>query len=108
MNISRRTIISTVINLLALVNAIMVMIGRPVLTVSDDQISVVVNVAITVVVWAYGFWKNNSFTTAAIKADEFLDLLRHDEWIGERVDDTLYYEDDEEPEDEEDGNEKTN
>ena len=44
----------------------------------------------------YGFfWKNNSFTKEAIKADEYLDLLRNEEWFGERTDDALYYEDDE-------------
>ena len=104
MQITRRTIISTVINLLAFVNAVMVMLGKPVLNIDSGDLTVTVNAVITAVVWIYGFWKNNSFTPEAIKADEYLDLLRHDEWVGERAEEEpLYYEDDEEPEEEDEG-----
>lgn len=107
MQISKRTIISTVINLIALINTVMIMIGKPLLNITDNEVTAVVTVAFTVAAWVYGFWKNNSFTKPAIKADEYLDLLRNNEWLGESTDEALYYEDDDEPE-EEDGDEKTN
>lgn len=100
MQITKRTIASTIINLIALINAIMVMLGKPILPISDDQVGVIVSVILTICAWAYGFWKNNSFTSEAIKADEYFDLLRNNEWLGESIDEALYYEDDEEPEDE--------
>lgn len=103
MNITRRTIISTVINLLAFVNAVMVMLGKPVLNIDNGDLTIAINAIITVVVWAYGFWKNNSFTPAAIKADEYLDLLRTGEYFEDEKE-PLYYEDDEEPEEEDEGN----
>ena len=99
MQITKRTITSTIINLIALINAIMVMIGKPVLVISDSQIGVVVSVIFTICAWVYGFWKNNSFTQNAIAADEFLDLLKNNEFMDSK---DLNYEDedDEEPEDE--------
>ena len=101
MQITKRTIASTIVNLIALINAIMVMIGKPVLVISDSDIGIVVSVIFTICAWAYGFWKNNSFTKPAIEADVYLDLLRNNEWFGDSTDEALYYEDDDEPEDEE-------
>ena len=97
MQITKRTIISTVINLIALINTIMIMLGKPVLPISDDQASTFVSVILTICAWIYGFWKNNSFTPEAIKADEVLDLMRKGEWF-ETEDQAVYYEDDDDEE----------
>lgn len=91
MQITKRTVASTVINLIALLNSIMIMIGKPVLSISDNDVGVVVSVVFTICAWAYGFWKNNSFTKEAIQADEYLELLRSNETL---EDGALYYEDD--------------
>lgn len=99
MQITKRTIASTIVNLIALINAIMVMIGKPVLVISDNDIGIVVSVIFTICAWVYGFWKNNSFTKEAIQADDYLDLLRKNETL---ADGAVYYEDDDEPEDDED------
>ena len=95
MQITKRTIASTIINLIALINAIMVMIGKPVLVISDSQVGVIVSVIFTIVAWVYGFWKNNSFTPEAIKADDYLDLLRNEEM--KDAYEVYHDEDDEEP-----------
>ena len=76
MKITKRTIASTIINLIALINAVMVMLGKPILVISDNQVGVIVSVIFTIVAWAYGFWKNNSFTKNAIAADNYLADLR--------------------------------
>lgn len=97
MQITKRTIVNTVINALALINSIMVMIGKPVLNISTDEVNMLVSVVFTVVAWISGFWYNNSFTDEAIKADEYLDLLRNRDHVENKEDD-FYAEDDEEPE----------
>lgn len=76
---TRRTVISTIINVVAIINMIMVMVGKPVLNITDTQVDVFINVLFTVCAWVYGFWKNNSFTIHAIKADEYLAILRKDD-----------------------------
>lgn len=72
MNVSTGTIIRTIVLAIALINAVLTMCGINPLPFSDDEIyegvSAVVAVVATIVAW----WKNNSFTKAAIKADEVL------------------------------------
>lgn len=96
MQITKRTIVNTVINALALINSVMVMIGKPVLNISTEEVNMLVSVVFTVVAWVSGFWYNNSFSEEAIKADEYLDLLRNNEFLEEDIE---YY-----PEDDEDEN----
>lgn len=105
MQITKRTIVSTIVNLIALINAIMVMAGKPILVISNEQVSIIVSVIFTICAWVYGFWKNNSFTPEAIKADDYLDLLRSGEFF-EDEENALYYEDDEEPEEDDENQEE--
>lgn len=101
MKITKRTIVNTVINALALINSIMVMMGKPVLNISTDEVNMLVSVVFTIVAWVSGFWYNNSFSEAAIRADEYLDLIRNQDFVENKEDD-FYAEDDEEPEEDED------
>lgn len=70
------TIIRTAVLLLALVNNALTLMGRSVLPVSDEQISQLLTLAITVGASLWAWWKNNSFTKEAIEADEMLAQLR--------------------------------
>lgn len=76
---TRATIIRTVINILAAVNAVLTMVGKPLIPIKDETVEVVVNAAVSVVIWANGFWKNNSFTSAAIEGDILKDRLKNAE-----------------------------
>lgn len=70
------TIIRTAVLLLALVNNALTLMGRSVLPVSDEQVSQLLTLAITVGASLWAWWKNNSFTKEAIEADEMLAQLR--------------------------------
>ena len=107
MQITKLTIVRTVLLLLGLINMILTVMGKSPLPISDQQITDFISCTWVLVASIWAWWKNNSFTSEAIKADEYLDLLRNNEWLGESTDEALYYEDDDEPE-EEDGDEKTN
>ncbi len=72
----KETIIRTVILLYALVNQILTMTGHSILPIGEDQLTELVSVGFTVVVSVWAWWKNNSFTEEAIKADEYLERLR--------------------------------
>lgn len=73
------TIVRTVISILAAVNAVLTMLGKPLIPIKDETIEVIVNAGITVVIWAHGFWKNESFTQAAIEGDQLKDRLKNGE-----------------------------
>ena len=49
------------------------------LNIADDDMSTVISTAWTIIAAVLAWWKNNSFTDAAIKADEFMHELKGDE-----------------------------
>ena len=70
------TIARTIILFIALVNMVLTMLGKNPLPFADDDIYTAVTIIATLVAAAWAWWKNNSFTTNAIKADEYLQELR--------------------------------
>ena len=72
MTISAGTIARTVCLCLALVNQILTAIGHSVIDVSNDDINTLISTGFTVVSAVIAWWKNNSFTQSALKADEVM------------------------------------
>ena len=68
------TIIRTVVLVVALINQILTSTGHSIIPVSDEQITEVITLCITIVSSVWAWWKNNSFTQAAIRADEQMEL----------------------------------
>ena len=62
----------TIVLLLALVNQVLSMLGIPVLPIEDEAINTVVSTLWTIIAAVVAWWKNNSFTTAALEADQVL------------------------------------
>ena len=71
-NITAGTIARTIVLLLALANQVLVMCGKQVLNIADDDIYQIVSIVFTIGASAVAWWKNNSFSQAAINADKFL------------------------------------
>ena len=78
MNIKEDTIIRTIIMTLALINQVLTLFGLNPLPFSQDRVYEVLTALFTVVTSVWGFWKNNSFTKKAIKADEYLMALQEE------------------------------
>lgn len=78
MKISKSTLIRTIILALALINQVLAMLGISPLNIADDDISTVISTAWTIIAAVIAWWKNNSFTDAAIKADDFMHELKGD------------------------------
>ena len=70
-NITAGTIARTIVLLLALANQVLAMCGKQVLNIADDDIYQVVSIVFTISASAVAWWKNNSFTQEAIKADKY-------------------------------------
>ena len=71
-NITAGTIARTIVLILALANQVLVMCGKQVLNIADDDIYQIVSIVFTIGASAVAWWKNNSFSQAAINADKFL------------------------------------
>lgn len=76
MHISIGTIIRTVCLALALVNQILSATGHAVLPIEDEQLETLLTTGATVVTALISWWKNNSFTANALRADAYLARLR--------------------------------
>ncbi|MGI6751855.1 MAG: phage holin [Anaerovoracaceae bacterium] len=67
--ISTGTIIRTVILILALANQILVMMGKSPIPIGDEEIETLLSTLATLGASIIAWWKNNSFTEAAIRGD---------------------------------------
>ena len=77
--IKKSTIIRAIMLLIVLINLVLKAFGIDVISVEESLIASIVEMLIEVAVIVVAFWKNNSFTPKAIKADEFLQQLRESE-----------------------------
>ena len=70
--ITSGTIARTVILILALVNQVLTTTGHSVINISDENINTLISTGFTIVSAIIAWWKNNSFTQAAIMTDEVM------------------------------------
>ena len=71
--ISAGTIARTACLLLALANQVLSALGKPVLPIESATVEQLVTAGITTVAALVAWWQNNSFTTAALEADKYLE-----------------------------------
>lgn len=72
MNITSGTIARTAILVLALVNQILTATGHNIINISDESINTLISTGFTIISAVLAWWKNNSFTQSALKADEVM------------------------------------
>ena len=70
------TIARTACLLLALTNQVLSALGKPVLPIESATVEQLVTAGITTVTALVAWWKNNSFTAAALEADKTYDRLK--------------------------------
>ena len=76
MAIKKDTIVRTIVLFVALVNQGLTLAGKNPLPFTDESVTELVSYAITIGASVWAWWKNNSFTKPAIKADEWLKELK--------------------------------
>ena len=76
MNVSKGTVIRTVLLLIALVNQVLTACGISPLPLEDETLTALISSLLTVGTALAAWWKNNSFTKAAIRADEVKKQLK--------------------------------
>lgn len=78
MKASKETIIRTVVLIIAIVNQVLTSCGKNPLPFSEDELYTFITGICTIAATAWAWWKNNSFTKNAIKADEYKDKLNEE------------------------------
>lgn len=68
--VSKGTIIRTVILVIALLNNALALAGKSPLPIDDDMVTDAVSFGFTAITAVVAWWKNNSFTKKAIAADK--------------------------------------
>ncbi len=76
LKISTGTIARTAVLLLALTNQVLSALGRPMLPIESQTVEQLITAGITTVAALVAWWRNNSFTAAAIQADKTYDRLK--------------------------------
>lgn len=76
MKIKTSTIVRTAVLVLALVNQGLSIAGKAILPISDAQLEQLITLIITIAVAVWNWWKNNSFTQAALEGDQLKDRLK--------------------------------
>jgi SPP1 family holin len=74
--ISAGTIARTACLLLALTNQVLSALGKPVLPIESETVEQLVTAGITSIAALVAWWKNNSFTRAALEADKTFERER--------------------------------
>lgn len=71
------TIIRTAVLAVALINQVLSASGHAVLPITNEELETLFSTAFTIIVSLIAWWKNNSFTHAAIKADRVMRAQRY-------------------------------
>ena len=74
--ISVGIITRTAVLALALINQLLSALGKPVLPIESATVEQLVTAGITTVAALISWWKNNSFTAAAVAADSYMARLK--------------------------------
>lgn len=70
------TVARTICLALAIVNQVLAVAGKEILPFGEDDIYQVCSLIATIITSGIAWWKNNSFTQAALTADETLKKLK--------------------------------
>lgn len=79
MKIKTETIIRTIVLALALINQVLAIYGKERIPITEDEVYQLLTLVFTIGSSLWAWWKNNSFTQPAIKADEYMEQLRQAE-----------------------------
>ena len=77
LHISAGTIARTLVLVLAIVNQILSACGKSPLPIESETLEQLVTAGFTIVAALIAWWKNNSFTAAAIEGDKRMNSLKN-------------------------------
>ena len=69
-NVSSGTIARTIVLILALINQVFAIMGKGTINIAEEDVYQLCSIVATIVTAAIAWWKNNSFSAAAIAGDD--------------------------------------
>ena len=75
-SIKADTIARTIVLALALINQVLAIVGKDALPFTEDSVYQICTLIATLITSGIAWWKNNSFTQAAIEADKLKKKLK--------------------------------
>lgn len=79
MKITKGTIVRTIMLVVVLVNLILKSTGNSIINIDEGSVQSLVELLIEAAIIIVAWWKNNSFSQNAIKADDYLQQLQKSE-----------------------------
>lgn len=76
MKVSAGTIARTVCLAMALVNQVLTVTGHSIIPIQDEDIQMLVSLLFTIITAVVSWWKNNSFTEAALAGDMVMEQMK--------------------------------
>lgn len=76
MKVETGTIVRTVVLIFALVNQLLTATGKNPLPFSEEEVYQAGTAVITAITAVVAWWKNNSFSKEALKADQYLQSMK--------------------------------
>lgn len=76
-DISKGTIIRTIMLVIVIINLILKSCGKNIIDIDEGTVAYYFETILEIAVIIAGFWKNNSYTENAQKADKFLRALQN-------------------------------
>lgn len=76
MKVSKQTIIRTAVLIFALINQVLTVLNINPLPFSEEEVYEAVSLVLTAASSIWAWWKNNSFTSKAVLADQYLADLK--------------------------------
>lgn len=78
----KQAIIRTAVLALALINQILSSTGHSIIPIESEQLEEIISLVFTIGASLWAWWKNNSFTWAAIEADSYMKVLKESDKNG--------------------------
>lgn len=76
MKITKGTVVRTIATAIVVVNMILKATGKNPVDFDESVVYSAIETIVSIAIIAIGFWKNNSFSSNAQKADKYLEELR--------------------------------
>lgn len=79
LKVKAETIIRTIVLVIALVNQVLTVLGKNPIPISEDEVYQLVTMIVSIAASVWAWWKNNSFTNAAIRGDMLMENIKKEE-----------------------------
>lgn len=79
LKVKTETIIRTIVLILALANQVLAIYGKEKIPITEEEVYQLISLVVTISSALWAWWKNNSFTLPALKADEYMERLRKEQ-----------------------------